>query len=314
MAKVIGKVKWFNNAKGYGFLTDPEGNDIFVHYSAIAGDGFKTLEEGEDVECEITQGPRGPQAEGILRLGTASNEPPTAPPADTDDHLALGLIDGDIRLISITPDGEYQFIDGVQKLHNILYVIASETTALQRAVEEFEALINDPKVKEEDCQSFFERNPDFILNDEYKKAHSQLALGDSLGDKLIPDFVLEPVDQNALCDLLELKLPSTQTFVLKKSRMRFSAAVLEACAQLRTYNRYFDQEHNRKTFETAYPGLRAFKPKMFVIIGRRGTVDPLTVREMQTDLPNLVLHTYDEVLARMKWKVDAIKKGRLRPY
>jgi CspA family cold shock protein len=312
MARLNGKVKWFNNSKGYGFVESPDGRDIFVHYSAILGDGFKTLEEGQEIEFEITEGPKGPQAERILKSGHQPDEVLRDHSLDADEQVALGLIEGEIRLISITPDGEYQFIDGVQKLHNILYVIGSETTTLQTAVEEFETLINDPKVKEADCQSFFERNPDFILNNEYKQAHPHLALGDNQGDTLIPDFVLEPVDQNALCDLLELKLPSTKTFVLKKSRLRFSAAVLEVCAQLRAYNRYFDEERNRKSFEESYPGLRAFKPKMFVIIGRRGKVDPFTVREIQSDLPNLVLHTYDEVLARMKWKVDALKKGKLR--
>jgi CspA family cold shock protein len=67
--KLKGKVKWFNNEKGYGFIAHPEGgSDIFVHYSAIQGDGFKTLEEGQEVEFEITQGPKGPQAERVVGL------------------------------------------------------------------------------------------------------------------------------------------------------------------------------------------------------------------------------------------------------
>ena len=317
-ARVNGKIKWFNNSKGYGFVEKlgPAAEDIFVHYSAIQGDGFKTLEEGQYVEFEITQGPKGPQAEKITKVdGPPDETPDELQPeklSSEDDQLALALIDGRVRLVSLTPDGEYRFIDAAQTLHSILYVVASETIAFQRAVEEFESLINDPKVKEQDCQSFFERNPDFILNDEYRQAHAHLSLGNNEGEQLIPDFVLEPINQNALCDLMELKLPTAQAFVLKKSRMRFSAAVLEACAQLRVYNRYFDEEHNRKNFEDAYPGLRAFKPKMFVIIGLQGNVDPFARRDMQNDLPNLVLHTYDEVLARMKWKVDAMKKGKIR--
>lgn len=313
MVRVTGKVKWFNNSKGYGFVEQPGSSDIFVHYSAIQGDGFKTLEEGEEVEFEITQGPRGPQAEKITKLG-AKREPEfqSEQALGGEEQLALALINDKIRLVSISPDGEYRFIDGAQRFHNILYVVASETRALQMAVEEFEDLINDLKVKEQDFQDFFQRNPDFILNDEYKEAHPHVVLSNRDGEQLIPDFVLEPVDQSSLCDLMELKLPSTQVFILKKNRLRFSAAVLEAAAQLRAYNRYFDEEGNRKTFEDAYPGLRAFKPKMFVIIGRQGTVNPIARRDIETDLPNLILHTYDELLTRMKWKVNAMKRGKLR--
>ncbi len=63
-----GTVKWFSNQKGYGFITQDDGKDIFVHYSAIQGDGFKTLEEGQRVEFEITQGPKGEQATNVSRI------------------------------------------------------------------------------------------------------------------------------------------------------------------------------------------------------------------------------------------------------
>ncbi len=60
-----GKVKWFNNSKGFGFIEQEGGNDVFVHFSAISGTGYKTLEEGQQVEFEITQGPKGPQAANV---------------------------------------------------------------------------------------------------------------------------------------------------------------------------------------------------------------------------------------------------------
>lgn len=62
---VNGTVKWFNAEKGYGFITAEDGNDVFVHFSQINKDGFKTLEEGEKVEFEIAEGQRGPQAENV---------------------------------------------------------------------------------------------------------------------------------------------------------------------------------------------------------------------------------------------------------
>ena len=65
---MTGTVKWFNSEKGYGFITSEEGLDIFVHYSAITGDGFKTLEEGQEVEFEVVEGDRGPQAANVVKL------------------------------------------------------------------------------------------------------------------------------------------------------------------------------------------------------------------------------------------------------
>jgi CspA family cold shock protein len=61
-------VKWFNAEKGYGFISVEDGNDVFVHFSAIQGEGFKTLEEGQAVEFEITEGNRGPQASNVVKL------------------------------------------------------------------------------------------------------------------------------------------------------------------------------------------------------------------------------------------------------
>lgn len=65
--RITGKVKWFNNAKGYGFIEREGGSDVFVHYSAITGNGFRTLEEGQAVEFEIVDGPKGPQAGNVMK-------------------------------------------------------------------------------------------------------------------------------------------------------------------------------------------------------------------------------------------------------
>jgi CspA family cold shock protein len=65
---VNGKVKWFNSEKGFGFIEVEEGNDVFVHFSAIQGEGFKTLDEGQEVEFEIEEGNRGPQAKNVVKL------------------------------------------------------------------------------------------------------------------------------------------------------------------------------------------------------------------------------------------------------
>ena len=67
MSRIKGKVKWFNNAKGFGFIGREDGPDVFVHYSAIQSDGYKSLQEGDDVEFEIIQGQKGPQAENVVK-------------------------------------------------------------------------------------------------------------------------------------------------------------------------------------------------------------------------------------------------------
>lgn len=63
-----GKVKWFSNQKGYGFITPESGNDVFVHHTAIQGEGYKTLQEGDEVEFEIQQGPKGEQAVNVVKV------------------------------------------------------------------------------------------------------------------------------------------------------------------------------------------------------------------------------------------------------
>ena len=66
--KEKGVVKWFNAAKGYGFIQRPSGDDVFVHFSAIQAGGYRSLEEGEAVEFEVKQGPKGLQAENVLKV------------------------------------------------------------------------------------------------------------------------------------------------------------------------------------------------------------------------------------------------------
>lgn len=69
MSTSTGQVKWFNDEKGFGFIEQQSGPDVFVHFSAIQGDGFKSLKEGQAVEFEVKQGAKGPQAENVVLVG-----------------------------------------------------------------------------------------------------------------------------------------------------------------------------------------------------------------------------------------------------
>lgn len=68
VTRIKGTVKWFNNAKGFGFIGQENGPDVFVHYSAVQSEGYKSLQEGDQVEFEVVQGQKGPQAESVIKL------------------------------------------------------------------------------------------------------------------------------------------------------------------------------------------------------------------------------------------------------
>ncbi len=68
VTRIKGTVKWFNNAKGFGFIGQDSGPDVFVHYSAIKSEGYKSLQEGDQVEFEIVQGQKGPQADSVTKV------------------------------------------------------------------------------------------------------------------------------------------------------------------------------------------------------------------------------------------------------
>lgn len=71
--RITGTVKWFNNAKGFGFITQEGGDDVFVHFRSIRGDGYKTLDEGQTVEFNLIEGPKGFQAEDVIKVTENEN-------------------------------------------------------------------------------------------------------------------------------------------------------------------------------------------------------------------------------------------------
>jgi len=86
LAQYKGTVKWFNNAKGFGFLGRDGGADVFVHYSSIQSDGYKSLKEGDEVEFDIIEGSKGPQADRVVRINDVITSP--APPSTATQPAA----------------------------------------------------------------------------------------------------------------------------------------------------------------------------------------------------------------------------------
>lgn len=221
--------------------------------------------------------------------------------------LGLTLVDNQVKLVKLYKDGRYDLLDSENNKYQLLHSYF-QSENLNELIDEFEQLINKKNVKEIELQNFFERNPDFILNDDYKIAHSKfkLTLEDGVNNNfLVPDFILEPHEPSSLCDILEIKLPNVKLFTIKKNRVRYSSAVLEVCAQLRTYATYFEDGSNRTKMSNLF-GLNVYRPRMIALIGRRKDVEPIQLKRVESDFPGLQLITYDEVLSKMKRKRGVI--------
>jgi hypothetical protein len=174
-------------------------------------------------------------------------------------------------------------------------------------IAELEDLINTPHVNESQLQEFFENNPEFLCGDTYETAKPHIVLQRPDAGPLIPDFALKPPNEHALCDLLELKLPSAKLLVGQDNRKRLSAALLEACAQLREYRDYFESCANRQSVEEIY-GLRFFRPRMMVIIGKRSDYIASDLRKAEGDIPELSITTYDDLLERARARTRLMAK------
>ena len=108
--------------------------------------------------------------------------------SEKSEFVAFGLVGDRLKLFSLHRDGRFVFLDEMST-YGGLFLITSETLRLKQVIEELETLINDKNVKEEDLQDFFKRNEEFILNDEYKKAHSKVVLQKDKPGTLVPDFI-----------------------------------------------------------------------------------------------------------------------------
>jgi hypothetical protein len=220
-------------------------------------------------------------------------------PAKASEDIGIVLVKGRLRMVSVTPNGTIQCLGEYNQSHSILLIESLKAHAWKSAADELEELINSPCPTERRFQDFFERNPHFLYGDMYAEARPHILLQRVNAGPLIPDFVLRPHDPHALCDLLELKLPSARLVVGNNNRKRLSAAASEACAQLREYRDYFEVLENRKAIEAVH-NLRFFRPRLIVIIGRRNRYPAIDLRKAETDVPNLTITTYDDLIERAR--------------
>lgn len=164
---------------------------------------------------------------------------------------------------------------------------------------EFDDILNDPSAREHHFQEFFERNPQFLLGLDYERAIPHPILYREEDGPLIPDFFLQPLD-NALCDVLDLKLPTAKLIVGGKNRLRLSSSLFEAVAQLREYHDYFEDPNLREAVRNRY-GITAFKPALSVVIGRSPRhISPEKYRQIQTGAGGVQLLTYDDLRRKME--------------
>jgi hypothetical protein len=166
---------------------------------------------------------------------------------------------------------------------------------------ELEQLINDPAVKESDLQTFFEDHPHLLAGTSYDRVVPHPILARDQDGPLIPDFMLEPTE-GGFSDVLDLKLPRVPVVAGKKDRVRFTAHVAEALAQVREYRSYFDDLAGRQAVQDRY-GLRAYRPTVAVVIGRDPSPgrDPLELKRLWEELPGHVkLMTYDDVMRQVR--------------
>jgi thioredoxin 1 len=229
-------------------------------------------------------------------------EPEEEPPASVP-LVALTLHEGRIKLVSVRPDGTYSFLDASHDRLGLLYVPAGIRDAPARAIDEFEALLNDSYTTKGDVKTFLDAHPTLILGGEYRSAHSRVFLRREGRAPLAPDFLLQPI-AGELADVLEVEPASHEMSIDIDGVTQLSEVVVEACARLREYRDYFEEERRRIEIEDQH-GIRAFRPRMFVVVGRANQTDAITRRRLETQMSDVTLRTWDEILH--------VAKTHLRP-
>jgi thioredoxin len=219
------------------------------------------------------------------------------------DSVALTWHEGRIKAALLSPDGTYSYVSADAKRHGLIYLPSFVTTGFTSAIEELEELLNSSYATKDDVRSFLEDHPDLILGHSYKTAHAQVLLRREGDRPLRPDFMLEPIG-GELADVVEVEPAQRDIATETDGVTELTDVVVKACARLREYRDYFEDENRRVEIEDEH-GLRAFRPRMFVVIGRSGRTDAITQRRLETQLPDVTLRSWDEVLDLARQRLDS---------
>lgn len=212
---------------------------------------------------------------------------------------------GRLRVYPLRDLGIHTVVDPATRsslVYGSINLILKRTRSfLASEIDEFEALINMPGLKESQLQTFFELHPNFLLGTDYESLRSNIILPNHPANDLIPDFFLEPVVGESW-DIVELKLPDKPLAVGRVDRKKLSHYVHEGCVQLRTYMDYFDDSAHRDAAYQKY-GIRAYRPRLALIIGRKREVSELVWKRLELNVPYVQVVTYDDLLAKARTRI-----------
>lgn len=241
-----------------------------------------------------------PKSRLLQELDGFIGEPDSS--SEEDDMVALTWHEGGIRAVLLNADGTYSYISSDASKLGLVYLPKFVKSDFAATVAELEELLNDSYTTKDTIRAFLEEHPDIILGGEYKAAYPQVLLRRDGIQPLRPDFMLKPL-AGELADIVEIE-PAQKGVVDKVDGVaELSEVVMQACARLRDYRDYFEEERHRVEVEDAH-GIRAFRPRMFVVIGRSGQTDALTKRRLETQFSDVTLRSWDEVLAVARSRLD----------
>ncbi len=292
-APVFGTVKWFNGEKGYGFIAVPEVGDVFVHFSAIVGRGYRSLTEGQAVTLRYEQRERGLSSLDVTPVSEI----------EAQQHVLVLNSDDSLSYVPafFGPDLDVDVADDRLQSVRLQSLVRSITTSLDLA-NAFERLINSDTLTEHHLQEFLEEHPSFLLGDEYDMAIPQVVLSIGGKESLRPDFLLRPLAGVTWdAQIVELKLPG-QGLMRSRPAHRESvySAVHDAVTQLRAYRRYFEDEVHRTAFVERM-GFPVHRPKLALIVGRTRDFPPRpTLANALDDLAPVEVLSYDDLILRYR--------------
>ncbi len=204
-------------------------------------------------------------------------------------------------------EGEFYSGASDQRKRGKYYTLDRDNFGIQYEIENFEALINNPKVTEGQLQKFFEENPHFLIATRLMQALPHVPLRDKDGKLFIPDFLLKPIvafQRDSNWEVLDLKLPQLKLLAGPSNHVRFSQDVMKAINQVKDYKDYFEDSTNAERVG-ALLGHSLKHPKLGVLIGRMpasGEVEALETAQSRE--PGVKIVTYDEILEMQKKLVE----------